>query len=35
MFNQRKTDSYDLVGTNARNSDEIMKESQEMKNYGP
>jgi hypothetical protein len=33
MFTQRKTNSYDLVGTNARNSDASMQ-SEQYKNYG-
>ena len=33
MFNQRKTNSYDLLGTNARNSDCSMN-SNLYKNYG-
>ena len=33
MFTQRKTDSYDLIGTNARTSD-LSVESQKSKPYG-
>lgn len=33
MFTQRKTDSYDLVGTNARNSD-MSIESSRINKYG-
>lgn len=33
MFTQRKTNSYDLIGTNARNSDASMQ-SHEQKHYG-
>lgn len=34
MFTQRKTDSYDLIGTNARNSDASMKSNLNPKYYG-
>lgn len=34
MFTQRKTNSYDLVGTNARNSDASMISDNKIKNYG-
>ncbi len=33
MFNQRQTNSYDLIGTNARNSDCSMN-SNRFKTYG-
>jgi hypothetical protein len=34
MFTQRKTDSYGLVGTNGRNSDDLINQAEEAMNYG-